>query len=387
MLIIDIGWRDATHFTLLLKIEKIHINRYYYFLLLLLGCTSYLHEQDHLPFFKIFPYTIVSDDNEVFIKFEVNASLPLKVNEVSITPAKNKIISLSMGKLECDKTLKLQISDARTREEIFSRELPRIPCDDSSPIYLGFISDTHSYFTDQHKLRKMLDKNWEYGNTNLLLHGGDIVHKGGQIEEWEEFFASASPALSYRPIVSTIGNHEYQGLGFVPGPPRVPWQFEKYLRGKTLPRSSFVISLPQCNIIIFNSNLNRMSSIDKDEQWGFIEKEMKRALAYKKAIIVLLHYPVFTSNIFKKNKPEMLELKARLVPLLEKYKVPLVLSGDVHLYERSEKERVNYLTAGAFAWHKMLSLWGNPYQKFSKSFVTTYIWLKVTKQKIHIKTF
>jgi len=279
--------------------------------------------------------------------------------------------------------MQVEVKDQRSGKQIFSQVIPEIPCEDSSPIYLGFLSDTHNSYSNQEKLRSVLSKSWEYGKIHFLLHGGDVVHKGGKIEEWEEFFQATSQAVSPSPLISAIGNHEYQSLNLVQGPP----PFEKYLTGKSSPWYGHLLTFPQCKILIFNSNFNRLTTTARAEQWIFLERELQRADAEGIPLILLSHHAAFTSNIFKKRRPETQELQVTLVRLLEKYKVPLMLSGDVHLYERSEKNGISYITAGAFAWYRMPSLGGNPYQKFSKSLTATYTWLKVTKRQIVIKTF
>ncbi|MBI2519064.1 MAG: metallophosphoesterase [Bdellovibrio sp.] len=122
----------------------------------------------------------------------------------------------------------IRIKDQMTAEQIFFRELPFISCQDTSPIHLGFLSDTHNTFTNQNELRNILSENWEYGKTNFLIHGGDVVHKGGEIDEWEEFFSITSETFSLKPIISAIGNHEYQSLHLVQGPPPQTISTEDY---------------------------------------------------------------------------------------------------------------------------------------------------------------
>ena len=57
-------------------------------------------------------------------------------------------------------------------------------------------------------------------------------------------------------------------------------------------------------------------------------------------------------------------MQRHISSILEKYKVPLVLSGHTHMYERSYKNGVHYIVAGPAGGRPASLIVKNRYMKF-----------------------
>lgn len=81
----------------------------------------------------------------------------------------------------------------------------------------------------------------------------------------------------------------------------------------------------------------------------WLEREL--ASNTRRWLVVFMHVPLYSAGHHKDDP----ELQATLGPLLEKYRVPLVLSGHEHLYERLGPVKKTSQEAGYAGWWSVLT--------------------------------
>lgn len=168
---------------------------------------------------------------------------------------------------------------------------------------------------------------------DFVLDTGDMVEFGDCKSCWDDFFRISAPLLRTAPLYPTLGNHEddqspfagthYFDIFHLPGVER--WYAFDYgparfisLKADGYPEGSYFPS---------------------SEQLDWLEGQL--ATADKPWLFVFFHWGVFTSR-----REDFLEtgMRARLVPLFEKYGVDAVFTGHNHGYERVEVNGITYLT-------------------------------------------
>ncbi len=402
--------------------------------ILLASCTHLLQKGTSTPDgFKISPYFVYAPDHHVLMKFAVDDDQMVKPPLLTVNgkakkylQQKDKISGLleaDIGAPGCNQNVEVALAradNAGGKTPALKFRIKSFPCSGEEEISFLFIADTHgnaSFYAREIPsiLERHSDKNFV-----AIIHGGDWVNEGTNLVSWNQMAQAIGKARVALPIISAIGNHEYHGyrswlmlpenreLQQKPGSLNNPVIFKKYLFSQENdripgyhPRGYYSIHYPQAVLIIINSNLNNPDKRDREKQWSFIKKEISIADLEKKPVIVVSHHSVMGSNIFRINKGEGRLLRERLIPILEKKKIdaepqvnesgnqlPMraVLSAHSHLYEMSVKKGIVYLNAGPFGGWPMFGLWGNPYQKESASFTSTYSIVTVSCRGISINT-
>ena len=161
----------------------------------------------------------------------------------------------------------------------------------------------------------------------LLLHAGDVVNKPSSITQWRQFMTATYPTRTNRNWLISVGNHEQcvllkkcrSGAGQAfrsyyswprngyPGQAET-WYYTDYQGVR------FIV------LDTFGGDLARQSA--------FLETALKTNR--QRWTVVLQHAGPFASRVDRNNA----SIRAAFLPLYEKYKVDLVLSGHDHSYNR-----------------------------------------------------
>jgi predicted phosphodiesterase len=341
--------------------------------------------------FNIMPYTLKADNGDIHLKFETLKKNDLKIsilreNEVLlekvIKTMPNKLVSINLGQQSCGEGLSYTITN-EYEKKLISRDLPPYECHLYDEFTFGLVSDTQSSPKNHEKVAKAIYKELDLTKINFIIHTGDITHMGGEKRKWEKFFDVAQSYLAGRPLISAIGNHSYwKDKKHRP----LPELFKKYMRwegSKELGQLNIVYPLFQ--LVILNSTFEELSKLQIEKQLTWLLQTLKEAHLEKRHVIVAMHYPPFSSSLFSISK-EAKYLRENYVPLFEKYGVKLVLTGHTHIYERSFKDGVHYLTAGPAGGLIGLPTASNPYSVKIQPMARTFSTFKVTKDQITIKT-
>ncbi|MFO0573845.1 MAG: metallophosphoesterase [Polyangia bacterium] len=216
---------------------------------------------------------------------------------------------------------------------------------------------------------------------DLVLHTGDVVERGTEEGDWDRFFAVAGPLISRVPVYLTPGNHEYApkrrgaerlfalfqtmfppqpGSSPSPGPSRLglpsrraelvprhePAQpppvgaalSDLAAGAAEAPRGFFSLDVAGVHLISLDSN-----QLSRPEQLAWLEGDLLRLGSRKpRATLVWLHDGPYSSGWHGDSTLAQREL----VPLLERHRVSLLISGHDHNYERGRRGQLSYLVSG-----------------------------------------
>ena len=158
---------------------------------------------------------------------------------------------------------------------------------------------------------------------DLVLHTGDVVYPSGAAEDYAEaLFRPFAGLIAGVPLYPTLGNHDVKSGGGRP-----------YLENFFLPEGG---PDPERRAYGFQRGPAHFVSLDVmsssiapgSDQLLWLEEELGRSEATWK--VVFFHVPPHGPSRHGDNE----QLKADLVPLLERSGVDLVLSGHDHVYAR-----------------------------------------------------
>lgn len=165
----------------------------------------------------------------------------------------------------------------------------------------------------------------------FMLHAGDLINDPSRDEEWGEWFHAGSWINAHIPVVAIPGNHEYMRrriLGVKANRILSPYwrpQFAFPLNGpKGLEESAYYIDYQDMRLVSLNSN----EDIAIQSKW--LDHVLKKS--DKTWNILTFHHPIH-SMVQHRDNPS---LRAAWMPVIDRRRVDLVLSGHDHSYGRSE---------------------------------------------------
>jgi hypothetical protein len=159
----------------------------------------------------------------------------------------------------------------------------------------------------------------------FYLLAGDLVNRGNERDDWDDFFENAQGVFERRTLVPVIGNHECQG-----GLPTM------YLDQFTLPRNgppgvtverAYAFEYGHALFVILDSNL------PPESQAAWLEETLARSRARWK--FVAYHHPAYSSAPNRDNRA----VREVWVPIFDRYGVDLALQGHDHAYLRTHPLR------------------------------------------------
>lgn len=173
-------------------------------------------------------------------------------------------------------------------------------------------------------------------NASFINYAGDLVNRGYNDEEWNEWFRAGSYIHRMVPSIMTPGNHEYDDQGLTP-----LWKTHF-----TLPENSpegreeftgavYYVDYPAVRIISLDGTTS-----EYDPNLGKIQAEWLENVLQtndKRWTIVTLHQPFFSTKESRDNP----QIRDAFRSLLDEYGVDMVLQGHDHAYGRG------MLSAGA----------------------------------------
>lgn len=174
------------------------------------------------------------------------------------------------------------------------------------------------------------------GDAAFTIHAGDLVNRHDSDAEWGEWFAAGGFLYAQTPQMPTPGNHEYVKDEAARAGSSITGQWRRQF---TLPDDgpADVPASRETNWYTDYQGLRLISidsmQVDRDEKArASIIKWLDGVLAYNPSrwTVMFLHFPLFSSEPGRDNP----KVRAALKPLVDKYKVDLVLQGHDHGYAR-----------------------------------------------------
>ncbi len=173
-------------------------------------------------------------------------------------------------------------------------------------------------------------------NPEFQIHTGDMVTEGKQLNHWDAFFEDVEPVNAIAPIIAAVGNHE------------TPRFSKNYKNLYALPGNEYYYSLDYGPVHI--TILNTETLILGDSFGDFTRNQrdwliQDLATTHQPWKIVAFHRPYYTSGGHYEDESAKVH-EALLEPIFRQYEVDFVFSGHDHMYERSYKDGINYVTLG-----------------------------------------
>jgi len=179
---------------------------------------------------------------------------------------------------------------------------------------------------------------------DLTLHMGDIVENGSVTASWNRFLQTAAPLNAKVPFMPVTGNHDVVNAN---DDPAFQQPFPVFHDLFDLPDDKLNYSFDYGNIhfIAINSGYCQgAAKFDKvlfqkgSPEYSWLENDLIKARKNKRTkwIIMYDHYPVHAYGVSL-----VPQWQDQISPIIDKYKVDLVLSGHRHVYERHKAIRNN----------------------------------------------
>tara|TARA_B100000949_G_C14286097_1_gene454300 strand:+ start:3224 stop:4579 length:1356 start_codon:yes stop_codon:yes gene_type:complete len=172
-------------------------------------------------------------------------------------------------------------------------------------------------------------------DAKFMLFAGDLIHRGGlNTENWNEFFPAGGWIFQNIPIVATPGNHEHK-WAVKETREIVPLWDLNFCFPKNGPKGqeeqTYYMDYNNIRVISLDTSA-KITSEQRKETYVWLEEALKNFNG--DWVFVTFHHAM--AGLARNRNPHIRfpEIKA----LLEKYKVPMVLTGHEHLYARGRME-------------------------------------------------
>ncbi|MCG1037418.1 purple acid phosphatase family protein [Polaribacter sargassicola] len=167
----------------------------------------------------------------------------------------------------------------------------------------------------------------QFPQVDFMLHAGDLINDRDANLEWGEWFYAGSFIHATVPSMMTPGNHEYR-KGVLSSLWRPQFTLPENGPIESLKETCFAIDYQGMKIISLDSEGFDESKKARDAQVKWLDSVLQSNT--KKWTVITTHYPVYSTAKGRDNK----ELREAIKPLIDKYKVDLVLQGHDHTYAR-----------------------------------------------------
>jgi predicted phosphodiesterase len=191
--------------------------------------------------------------------------------------------------------------------------------------------------TTQELLEQTLPKEPQF-----TVHLGDLQYYTTAAETWTIWFEEMAPMLEAGAFMPCIGNHENEKEG-----QEFEHYYKRFWKGGVAEDGNLYRHHFQTGGVhwfAFNSENDIGPEPEFESQFEWLDQRLGEVAQTEgfRMSIVYFHRPIYTVG----DHSPALNLRERLVPILERHDVPLVLQGHNHAYERFEKNGITYLVAG-----------------------------------------
>jgi acid phosphatase type 7 len=206
------------------------------------------------------------------------------------------------------------------------------------------LSDTHADDTTmivkilkeaKKKIQQLYGDDFQ-NNINLVLHSGDLVILGSEINQWtDQYFAPMSCISPYIPFMTITGNHERENRNY--------YAYMKYDDVSAYPdllnEKFWSISIGNTAVIGLNSNISISSGT---QQTAWLNQKLNEIESDPKIdfVIVLIHHMPLT-ELWGEGMSDIgsVYVRNQILPVLKKYSKVVQLSyGHAHGFERGTIE-------------------------------------------------
>ena len=215
----------------------------------------------------------------------------------------------------------------------------------AEPFRFAFFAETHSAPAIRTATQADFASAVEEWGAHLLLNSGDHVNDGEDMAQWTQFFIEAGAMIDHIPLMNSWGNHDDADVDSNP-------------EGESNEPATLFFDHPG-NERYYAYEYGAVLLIALDPMWQY-DGQSDEAMQWLEStladandgvddppyIVVMLHPPFYGANKDAGSCLEALEVtwvKEHVQPLLETYRVSLVLSGHEMMYARATVNGVTYI--------------------------------------------
>lgn len=210
----------------------------------------------------------------------------------------------------------------------------------TKPTKIWVMADTGVNTVDQNTVRDAFLNYNDNSPIDLLLMLGDNAYNAGTDQEYQDAFFQNhyEDILKYMPLFTTAGNHENYTANALT-------QTGPYYDIFTMPKNGECGGTPSgteayysfdygnIHFVCLETNTPSLRTIGSP-MLSWLQNDL--AATNQKWKIIFFHNPPYTKGGHDSDtETDLIEIRQNIVPILEQYKIDLVLSGHSHTYERS----------------------------------------------------
>lgn len=231
--------------------------------------------------------------------------------------------SVTLKDLDSNQHYAYRVGNGKEWSEWFHTKTASKQSDDFTFLYVGDAQNgVHSHWS-----RVIRQAHLEAPDAKFFIHAGDLVNIGHRNSEWGEWYHAGGWIHSMIPSVAVPGNHEYQKTPSSNDERTLASYWKPQF---TLPENG-ISSLPETNYFFEYQGvlfIGMDSNTKIAEQAIWLDELLSKS--DHKWKILTFHHPVYSPSGDRDND----ELREAWKPILDKYRIDLVLQGHDHTYAR-----------------------------------------------------
>mgnify|MGYP001092462863 CR=1 FL=1 len=200
------------------------------------------------------------------------------------------------------------------------------PKDDLAPFSFIYFGDAQNNVKSMWS--RVVRKSYQMMPTvDFMLHAGDLINHSEANEEWGEWFYAGGYIHATVPSIMTPGNHEYN-KGVLSALWRPQFNLPNNGPFKATQETCYAVEYKNMKVVSIDAVSLQDQEASRQAQVQWLDSVL--ANNTKKWTVLTMHYPIFSTAKGRDNTV----LRESLLPLINKYKVDLVLQGHDHTYAR-----------------------------------------------------
>jgi len=186
----------------------------------------------------------------------------------------------------------------------------------------------------------------------MLMLGDNAYQDGTQAEFQSKLFDVYDSILTYIPIYSTPGNHDYNSVNRLAPPAEHVGPYYDIFKSPILGEAGgtpsntklyYSFDYGNAHFISLNSEIQAWTLDDNSPMYQWLEADLQANT--KEWVICFFHQPPYSKGSHDSDdfwELLMSAMRQNALPILEQYGVDLVLNGHSHVYERSKLIKGHY---------------------------------------------
>lgn len=221
-------------------------------------------------------------------------------------------------------------------------------------------------------------------DARLIIHAGDLVNRGNNNSEWQQWFEAGGFIHSTIPGLMAPGNHEFYENAAGVDVVSAFWrpQFSLPTNGpEGLEETCYYTDVQGMRFISLNSNEMEINEAALKSQQAWLENLLQHNP--NKWTCITFHHPVLST---KKNRDNPW-LRDNFKPLFDKYKVDLVLQGHDHTYARGQDGNKGPVYVVSVSGPKMAEVDPQPWMQHTGAYTQLFQVITVHPKKIAYRSY